>query len=1057
VFLGAEPGAEDGLPRVRAFLERPGNSDVGVIWVDDPGAEIDAARAAMLRLGPERVPKGSLATPAAVALRNYALAFPAGCELRVEDDGRLVLTGDAVVTVSGASLPIVQAAAGERAPTVAVDVAEGGRLRCRLSLRGGGARPDLDALDAGLRFYFLEDGAPRSLRYPVFDGATAAPALDVVLDVFAPLDPGRTFLAFTGPPAPLACFYRTLEGHVLTLAPEPGSGLAFAVRADQPPQPGEPAPLTLAPAGSFTLGPEPAASTTRWLRCGLSGAECFSTSARTTLTFVPLMPALAGDGPDAPLAVETPAGETPSLETLTSWVALSAAQELAYLAQPDGAGFHVPDERRPGILAFRNVCALHVPAMVKVCVPMPPYAGVDAADRDAAAQVRKLEVRALAPARRAAVARAGASAVQAGTARPARDPGTSDAPAELRAVTPQGFVATFRGDAWSSLTIARHVHRGDQERDQLVAFRGVDDPLRAALLASEQFVVISDPEAIRTFTADAIDLEDWTIDLDPARWREHGTIALIKNCRRPLRDLVGELSAWAEASALNRSPPETQARLREILADADRCLAERRTEVTPLRASAAEVGRDRAPEEDSCYRHFVRDVVDDPAWNGVLFLDVAVRAENPPPELRAILAAAAPGGLRAHHLGVSKTPVTGAPPVMGESALFGLIRHREEPAAPGGPAPQRLQLLDLEVLFRASKVQSFTSRLALTLNELFGSPARRSGPEGNTFTLVGSYQRRSAGDTRPAFKLVRQERTTFELAGPALREVEIDRAELTPRADGADGAPSAAFALSGSLSFATLQGPDRRSVDLLSYERLAFSNLVLTCALPPDPSGQAFSLDVTGVRFDESQSTARPGSLAGHFPATPTGMIASSGASSSPGALGYMTVRTRRFETAALGSTWFALVFDLCLGKAGELAASVGLVAKLALAWSPRSEGGPPPVAVGLKLPGSSGTSTTIGIQGVIALGMRSLELVHAGGFQLRLNNVTLTFLKKKLPPSGSFDLYLFGDPHAPPGTRTLGWYGAYGKDKPPSKEKEKGSGSGASPQEPSPASPASP
>ena len=731
--------------------------------------------------------------------------------------------------------------------------------------------------------------------------------------------------------------------------------------------------------------------------------EIFLPPAGASLRFLAGQPAFAADaGTDG--APPAPAlGDT----ALTSWVCLSAASDIGYQAQPDGACLYgKADVARPNIVQFTPVPAGGLPAGTTAFFPMPPWAGVSVADAEA---YRRLETGALAATRRLVVYGASPRVAAPGA------PSLRAAADDTTSITPQGFVATFGADgAWKQLTLARH-------GTELLTFTGIADPLHAALLTGQQFVVASNPAALgASFTSTRITLAGWVFDVRPDGWAQHGTIAVIKNCPRPLRDLVGELGAWTLAGEMNVNPAATQARLQAIIQDAENSRAAHITALTPL--------QDGVAGDDPDYAYFLDTVVDNPAWNGVVFLDAPVSTDHSSKDLDAVLAATDPAKLEAHHFGVRQTPVTGTPPVMGESSFFGLIRYREDPAPAGAVAgvPQRFQVLELKALFHNSLMQSFSSRIALTLNQLFGADATQRDCDGNALILVGSYQQRDDG---PAYVFVQPVPSAFDLAGSALTAVEIDRAEFTAATGEAAGADTvtAAFTFWGSLRFAVFQGSEG-PLDLLLYDSLVFAGLVLGFQFPKAArTDQSFALDVSGVRFDAGASVTRSGALAGHFPATVRGML-SADAAESPGALGFMTVGVSQLAAGPLGSPWFALVFDLDLGTAGALVAEAGLIASLSLAWAPSRD--QTRFAAGLKLPGSSSASGTIGIQGVFALNIYSIDLVSEGGFALTLNGITFTFLKKKLPPGGTFDFYLFGDKDAAPGSRALGWYGVYKKSR---------------------------
>ncbi len=203
----------------------------------------------------------------------------------------------------------------------------------------------LEALDVGCRFFYDDpelagSGALASVRFPVLDpalpaagpGAAATLDLGCVLDPVAPLDPDRTFLAFTGS-GPLRSHYRTNLGSVVDVAPI-DVRLRFASRPTLL-APSEADPLYLVPHGTFTLHPsggEPAPA----LMCGLGAAE-YVGLAQTQLRFVAGGPAYAPNFD--PAATTGPAAPGPRLvgPVSTAWAALTAPDPLVYFAQPEGA------------------------------------------------------------------------------------------------------------------------------------------------------------------------------------------------------------------------------------------------------------------------------------------------------------------------------------------------------------------------------------------------------------------------------------------------------------------------------------------------------------------------------------------------------------------------------------------------------------------------------------------------------------------------------------------------------------------------------------------------
>jgi hypothetical protein len=243
------------------------------------------------------------------------------------------------------------------------------------------------------------------------------------------------------------------------------------------------------------------------------------------------------------------------------------------------------------------------------------------------------------------------------------------------------------------------------------------------------------------------------------------------------------------------------------------------------------------------------------------------------------------------------------------------------------------------------------------------------------------------------------------------------------------------FSFWGELSFAALSTPSElpgdvpAPFDVFSYDSLVFADLRLRLTFPTGvPSSRTFTLDVTRTTFDAGASVARGQSLAAHFPVTPRGLIAGTGPTM-PGDLGYMTVVTD-LATVNYSAPWFGLVFDLNLGSAGALAAGAGLVATLAVVWAPGHAG--LAVSVGLKLPGSTSAKDELTIEGVLKISIFAIILSYSqGAFLLAFDGLALSVFGRALPPGGSFDILVFGDPDPAAGASSLAWYGAYKKDAP--------------------------
>jgi hypothetical protein len=202
--------------------------------------------------------------------------------------------------------------------------------------------------------------------------------------------------------------------------------------------------------------------------------------------------------------------------------------------------------------------------------------------------------------------------------------------------------------------------------------------------------------------------------------------------------------------------------------------------------------------------------------------------------------------------------------------------------------------------------------------------------------------------------------------------------------------------------------------------------------------GRRFRFEADNLAFDAALSQARPRSLFNHFPLKVKGLIqaealkadASGRQTPRPGDLGFITVSSP-LPGGSL-SVWYGLAFGVNFGSQGSLAAKATFEATLLAAWSPNPDAAT--TRLGLQLPGATSANPELTIEGPLKLAMQQIVFTTGedGGppFTLRFNNIALKFLGVSFPPSGTTDVYLFGDPD--PGRKdntTLGWYGAYVKD----------------------------
>ena len=649
-------------------------------------------------------------------------------------------------------------------------------------------------------------------------GPAAAATLDLgcVLDPVAPLNPDRTYLTFTGT-GRLRSHYRTNLGSVLDVAPL-SARLHFASRPTLL-APSDADPLYLVPHGSFSLHPpddEPAPA----LMCGLGAAE-YVPLADTVLRFVAGQPAYAPSFD--PTATTGVAGQGPRLRgpVSTSWAALTAPEPPVYYAQPEGAALfgHPTTEQAsaagaspgPTPLPFFEVPVGALPAATDpasgIPYPLVPLAGVTTGLEGAArlevqvlSQQRRevvhgLAVPALPPApspapspsqapspaptpastRAAGPARQGLALVaaadapaQAGAA-PPDDPCT--APGGLLAATPQGLLSTFSADRsrWSCLKIAQSVlvpSTGDAV-PVLFALQDVVDPLKAALLTNQQFLVISRLSAIAPYVGahSQIVVANYRFQLDPAQWARHGTVMIVKNCDKTLLELIDDTNTWVLGKTFNVNPATTQAQLRTI-------------------------ARDALDSSDPLMAPF-QAILQDATWNGVLFLSAYLPLDALPPEIAGLAAGIDPEPLL--------RPSPRDQPDAGRRRSRRCTRARSSGSS-ATPTPRPLatrgydfRVASLQVRFANSALADFPSRVRIALNELFGSPVRQEQATDNVLEIDGSYQRHgSAG----AYVFTESRPTTYRPVpgDPALRSVRVVQAQFATAAPPAtaDGAAQGA-------------------------------------------------------------------------------------------------------------------------------------------------------------------------------------------------------------------------------------------------------------------------
>ena len=471
----------------------------------------------------------------------------------------------------------------------------------------------------------------------------------------------------------------------------------------------------------------------------------------------------------------------------------------------------------------------------------------------------------------------------------------------------------------------------------------------------------------------------------------------------------------------------------------------------------------------------------DENWTGFLILKMTI--EDVPEELAGITAGITkPRAFNAHHFGIEIGQVMNKPgePIAlnNSSSMFGLIYYADpafvaprleetpQPVPPPVGVDYDFRLLMLNVLFENTAVKSFQSYAQVTLNNLFGMPVLRMGDGGNMFNTIvlqGSLQNNNG---KPVYSLGSTSDNTFYFDNNIIQKIELTSAQMSTRNPGKQATDPRVitwFGFTGFLDFTIVQSTQSlcdgaqdaanempENFDIFSFgsdagqdqlrRGLSFSNLGIQMSFPPSaPTQRKFSFSAGELSFDLATSTPREGSLFSGF-SLQIQSLQQGNEQSSPSQAGYATVITDAKLNGVDGGDWWGMRYQLNMGTPGNLAGNVGLTSYLLTGWAPDSSGDNGYKAlVGLQLPGTGGGAKLISLQNVLRLSIgqmvltldRSNPLKPVKPFLLMLTEIALKFLGLlKIPPSGSTQFYLFGNPQNGGKPSGLGWYAMYKQEK---------------------------
>ena len=1035
------------------------------LWIENPNDTSDPLIVTPLRFSSSQ----STAAPATFAFRNNTVVIGAGCAITVDTTANQFAIAqsstDSIYVQVDWGATILDNAVGQ---TLYVPLcgATSGCLQFQVTLSE--TYLDGNHLDAGFRYFIDDTQNPRpgflvSARYPMLSLGTGNVGMMANLDPLGATNQSRTYFSFTGlagggnPEAtPVGSYFRTNTGQAVTLTPTDSALFVFAPNpANLEPDPND--PLYLVPSGDFVMsspngaaasktaapktgGASPTAAHGPRLICGLGGNEYFDlitpSGQSNIISFSPggnaYIPGFGAQANGAKLGQPEPSATT-------SWATMkpaSSANSVNYYAQPQTAelfaqgfpsGTTLSSNRQVEAEAAQLLGFLEVPALgfqqPTPVFPMAPYAGIqpDVVPLDTILQI---ETQVLSPYRR--------NEFGFSTGSVAKAEALTEAPAP-NSTTPQGFLANVGAGGgageWTSLVLGQSDTGG-----QLVVNVASSAQLQPALQTNKQFIVVTQINALSFFnTQNQISIGGWTFSFGVTAAPPQGeyyNVIIFKYYNDSIKDLAANTSLWTNANIFNNNDPDAAAKwLQGYISDAE----------------------DQVAKGNTLFQSFV-ELVNDTNWNGILGLNVYIPPGELPTEVQGLLGGMDLTKFSAHHFGVETNSV-GSDFSLTKSSLFALINYdntsggkstaTDAGATSAGAADSSLydfKVLTLQVAFANSEIVNFNSQIQVTINNLFDTPANlESAPQGspqdsgNAIILQGSYESHNGAST---YSFTASGSYVFNLDSELLKSVTLTKVQFTTVATDTQGGSdliTSSFAFWGSLTFGTLA-----DFDFFSFDDLAFADLSLSFTFNPNDVGpdripiQSFTFDPGNLRFDISISKARQDSLLGSFPLRLTGFTYTS-AGVSVSDLGYLQIASPINNLS--GPVIYALGFELDLGSIGGLSSPLkGFSADFVAGWNPHSQYAGQ-VALGIKMPESSGGKLQIGIEGVLLLTIQNFEFttLAANGdipqrYVLFMRGCTLQVLGTTVPPGGNFSFVFF----APTGESirdtlaNLGWFVAY-------------------------------
>jgi hypothetical protein len=623
-----------------------------------------------------------------------------------------------------------------------------------------------------------------------------------------------------------------------------------------------------------------------------------------------------------------------------------------------------------------------------------------------------------------------------------------------------------------------------------LSFINLSDTLKNGFLTNQQFLVVTQPNHLgelfsqssqqggtgtaAAFFNNKMSIEEWPFDLNVGlenQYADYKNVLIFKFCEGTILDRVKNPKIWTQPNTFNTEGTEDTSQAYQQLIAISSWLQAYLQEAE----DAYQYGKAHPETNQELLFQKFHDIINDPNWNGILSLKVDINLNEFPQQLKGLISGINLQNFNAHHFGVEINKIDASGPIKMEknSSLFGLINYLdpayvqqlaqglnpEKPIPPVAGATYDFKVLQLQVLFENTAIKFFQSKVQLTMNELFSDTViGTNNPYGakdiNTVVLNGTYQDHNG---TPVYIFENTDDNLFYFNSNLLKNVEITKIQFnTLTTDPNATFIESAFTMWGYLNFAVMQSTlsppggqesvttvldafsfgnsDGESSDIM--KGLNYSNLLIDMAFDINtPTVVTYEFNASKIVFNSGLSTSRPHSLYPNFALQINNLVSGNG-DSKPSKLGYLTLGIPGINATGLKDNWYGLEMTLNMGTPGELAAALDFNASLLITWSPGAKATDSAynALIGIKLPGTSSNAKLLSLQGILKLSIDTLKLEYlkdapSPSYLLTLGNIALKFLGiLKLPPGGSTNFLLFGNPAEGATAKSLGWYASYNK-----------------------------